>query len=148
MTALARRDALHTDFPEWITRWLADRNLTDRLLPAFAGSGIRIEELDEDGVHVVRAELPGIDPYKDVEISVHDGMLHVQGRRSERSDDRRNGTFRSEFRYGSFSRTLPLPAGATVEDVSATYRDGLLEVRLPVRKDEQAASDIPVQRID
>jgi HSP20 family protein len=145
MTALARRDPLHLEFPEWMTRWLEERGMGERAW-AGLGTGIRVEELDEEGAHVIRAELPGIDPDKDVEISVHDGMLHIAGERTERKQDQESGCFRSEFRYGRFERALPLPAGASTGDVSASYKDGVLEVRVPLQEAAREAARIPVRR--
>ena len=130
MTSLLRREPRHLDFPDWMTRWMEESGLGSSLLPTF-GSGIRVEEVSEEGTHVIRAELPGIDPDKDVEISVHGGMLHLQASRTEREEDRENNTYRSEFRYGSFSRSVALPPGAKEEDITATYKDGVLEVRAP-----------------
>lgn len=146
MATLVRREPFHLDLPDWMTQWLDDRGFGDRLL---VGSvvPIRIEELDDAGTYVLRAELPGIDPDKDVEITVQDGMLHVQAERTENKEDRDKTGFRSEFRYGRFERTLPLPVGAVVEDVKATYKDGVLEVRVPCPKaSPSATATVPVQR--
>lgn len=144
MTTVVRRDPLHLEFPEWMSRWLDDRGFSDKL---WAGSGaIRVEELTEEGTHVIRADLPGVDPDKDVEISMHDGMLHITATRTEKREDRDNDTYRSEFHYGRFQRTVPLPAGATAKDVAATYADGVLEVRVPMETEAREAATIPVQR--
>lgn len=95
---------------------------------------MRIEDFAEDGAYVVRAELPGIDPDRDVEITIADGMLHVRAeRREETKDDKR-----SEFRYGSFSRTLGLPVGADEAKAEATYKDGVLQIRIPVASPPKA----------
>jgi HSP20 family protein len=145
MSTLMRRDPLHLDFPDWMSRWLDDRGLADRFLGDLPNQ-VRVEELTEDGTHVIRAELPGIDPDKDVEITVHDGMVHITGERTEKKEERDKASYRSEFRYGRFERTLPLPAGATSKDVSATYKDGVLEVRLPVQSEAVEAAKIPIQR--
>lgn len=142
MTTLQRRDPLHLDLPDWVSRWFDEHGPGQRLL----GGGIRVEELDEGDVHVVRAELPGIDPDKDVEISVHNGLLHLRGERTEKSMEKNEGSFRSEFRYGRFDRALPLPAGATAEDVAASYDDGVLEVRIPVRAAVHETAKITVRR--
>src|SRR5687767_2247638 len=77
---------------------------------------IRVEEEIKDDAMVIRAELPGIDPDKDVEISVSDGMLHIAAERRSESKEEREGRVRSEFRYGSYTRTLPLPKGASESD--------------------------------
>jgi HSP20 family protein len=145
MTMIERRDPWHRDFPEWMNRWFDERGLGERLLSGF-GSGIRVEELDEGDVHVVRAELPGVDPEKDVDISIHDGLLHIRGERTERSSEKDKGSFRSEFRYGRFERMLPLPAGATTDDVAATYTDGVLEVRIPLPTAARETAKITVRR--
>lgn len=148
MTTLSRREPLYMDFPEWMTRWLDERGLAERLRPLEIGSTLRIEELTEGDVRIIRAELPGIDPEKDVEISVHDGMLHIAGERSQRSEDRENGSVRTEFRYGRFERAVSLPAGSSAEDVTATYKDGVLEVRMPARPEARETAKVPVQRAD
>ena len=114
--------------------------------PLDLGNPMKVEELREDGTMVVRAELPGIDPQKDVEITVADGMLHVHAERREEHSDDAEGTYRTEFRYGSFDRTLRLPAGTSEDDVTATYRDGILEVRLPVEESAPAVKRIEVTK--
>ena len=92
----------------------------------------RVEEYRDGDTVVIRAELPGIDPDRDVELTVADDELHLRAERRERSEHKDKGSYRSDFRYGSFSRTLPLPPGCRDEDISAAYRDGVLEVRVPV----------------
>ena len=108
----------------------------------------RVEEYRDGNTVVIRAELPGIDPDKDVELTVADDMLHLRAERRERTEHKDKGSYRSEFRYGSFSRSLPLPAGCQDEDISASYRDGVLEVRVPVAEqiDPPATRKIQVTR--
>lgn len=121
---------------EWPSAWaeLADE------------ADMRVEEFTDDGHLVVRAEIPGIDPDNDVEITVTDHMLNLSAqRRSETTTENKRG-YRSEFRYGSFARSLRLPAGATEDDVHATYTDGILEVRIPVDAAEASAKKILVER--
>lgn len=81
---------------------------------------------------MLRAELPGIDPEKDVEIALRDGMLSIK---AERREEKREGR-RSEFHYGTFTRTMRLPAGAVESDVKATYHDGILEVSVPLAEEK------------
>lgn len=108
---------------------------------------MRVEEYVEGDALVVRAELPGIDPDKDVDLSVVDGVLHITANREEKSEHKEKDSYRSEFRYGSFSRNIPLPAGYSETDVKATYRDGVLEVRVPTTEEAKpAAVKIPVSR--
>ena len=115
---------------------------------AFEGMSnlMRVEEFVEGDTCVIRAELPGIDPDKDVEISVSDGIMHLQAVRRERSDDERPDGYRSEFRYGSLERRFRLPQGTTEKDIKATYHDGILEVRVPAPKQVKPAARIPIAR--
>lgn len=99
---------------------------------------IRVEEYRQDGTLVIHADLPGIDPDKDVELTVADGMLHIQAERREEEKQEGKGYVRQEVRYGSLSRSLPLPAGVTEADITATYKDGVLEIRIPEPKREPA----------
>lgn len=92
---------------------------------------IKVEQFQDGSTLVVRAEVPGIDPDRDVDVSVSDGMLHIRAEREEKSEHKSKAGYRSEFRYGSFSRSIALPAGAREEDITATYKDGVLEVRAP-----------------
>jgi HSP20 family protein len=92
---------------------------------------IKVEEYRQDDTLVVRAELPGIGPDKDVRLTVVNGRLAIEAERHEESEVERDGSMLRELRYGTFSRTLPLAVGVTAESISATYKDGLLEVRIP-----------------
>jgi HSP20 family protein len=109
-------------------------------------SPIRVEEYIDGDAMVVKAEMPGMDPDKDVEISIADGLLHIQAERHEEAAHQGKDGFRSEFRYGSFFRDIPLPAGAKESDVKAAYRDGVLTVRVPVPKRNAPPAKIPVTR--
>jgi HSP20 family protein len=115
--------------------------------PWFGREGhIKVEEVDEEGAHLVRAELPGVDPEKDIDVTLDHDLLTIRAeRRSERTSDE-GGYHRSEFSYGSFSRTIPVPAGATEDDIKATYNDGILEVRVPVDHAPGTNRRIPIAR--
>jgi HSP20 family protein len=107
---------------------------------------LKVEEFEADGKMVFRAEMPGLDPDEDVEITVMDGRLHVRAeRRSETMTDDKKG-YRSEFRYGMFERTLKLPPGATEQDITATYTDGILEVIVPIDTTDVEAKRIAITR--
>jgi HSP20 family protein len=92
---------------------------------------IRVAEFREDGTLVIRADLPGIDPEKDVGLTVSDGMLHIEAERREEEKREEKGYVRQELRYGALSRSLPLPEGVTAADITATYKAGVLEIRIP-----------------
>ncbi len=99
---------------------------------------IRVEEFRDDGTLVIHADLPGIDPEKDVELTVADGMLHIEAERHEEEKREEKGYVRQELRYGALSRSLPLPEGVTAADITATYKAGVLEIRIPEPKREAA----------
>jgi HSP20 family protein len=108
---------------------------------------LRVEEFVEDKTLVVRAELPGIDPEKDVDISVVNGALVIRAEKEEKSEQKDKDSYRSEFHYGSFVREIALPAGVDESQVAATYRDGVLEVRVPTGEPiEPAKVKIPISR--
>lgn len=104
---------------------------------------VRVEEFERDGTYVVRAELPGVDPDKDIDVSVEGDYLTIHGERREETREKN----RSEFRYGSFSRSLRMPPGADAASVQATYRDGILEVVVPIGE-ERPHAKVPVVRGD
>jgi HSP20 family protein len=99
---------------------------------------IRVEEFRDDGTLVIRADLPGIDPDSDLELTVSHGMLHIEAERRQEEKREEKGYVRRELRYGSLARSLPLPEGATEADITATYKDGVLEIRIPEPKREPA----------
>lgn len=142
-TSLAR---LAEDWPGWAGLF-ESRFAVPEILRLLDGDRIRVEEYHEDNTVVVRAELPGVDPDKDIEITVTDGALQIRAHREQRHEEEQEGQYRSEFHYGSFVRRVPLPQGASDEDVKAMYHDGILEVRIPV-EEERAPSPrtVPVTR--
>lgn len=101
-------------------------------------SYIPVNEYFQDGSLVIRAEIPGIDPDKDVELTVVGGMLHIEVQRREEEKVEEEHYLRKEIHHGSFERTLPLPEGVTDTDVKATYRDGILEIVVPRAEMEPA----------
>jgi HSP20 family molecular chaperone IbpA len=109
---------------------------------AWSEGFIPVEEFREDGHYVVRADLPGIDPDKDVTVTVDDGYLLIEGERRHEEHDEHH----SEVRFGSFSRRIPLPKGCTGDDVTASYDSGVLTVTLPAAAEVPQPTRIPVAR--
>lgn len=101
---------------------------------------MRIEERMEGDDYLLSVELPGIDPEKDVDISIDGEILTVRAERSERSGDRH----RTEFHYGSLTRSVTLPPGARGEDAEAGYDRGILTVRVPVEQARSTTRKVPV----
>ncbi|NNE73199.1 MAG: Hsp20/alpha crystallin family protein [Acidimicrobiales bacterium] len=125
------------DWPRMI-----DRRLVEPLWRAASADAIKVEQFTDDDEIVIRAEIPGVDPDEDIEVSVTDNRLTISAHREQREESKDDDGFRSEFRYGSFQRVLTLPPGADADDVSATYDDGILEVR--VTPDTKAAESAKV----
>lgn len=120
---------LFEGFPSWAS-----------LRPAFGSHIIRVEDEMKEGSYEIRAELPGVDPAKDVDITVRDGLLTIKAERTEKKES--NG--RSEFSYGSFIRSITLPRGADEDDIKASYDKGILTVSVPIAEKEPAAKKVTV----
>jgi len=131
MSALLHRDP-KTLFPDLID-WFEEPFLT---LRPYLAQSIKVEEYVEGDHYLIRAELAGIDPEKDVQITVGSGYLTIHAERSDKIE----GKHRSEFRYGSFSRTLTLPVNADEDAVTASYRDGILTVSVGLKTEEKASA--------
>jgi HSP20 family protein len=142
--ALMRRTRTGFEWPERLfDRWSDWADLPD--WPADEHMP-KVEEYQDGETMVVRAEMPGLDPDQDVEITVTDGTLRITAERRQETRVEEKKGFRSEFHYGAFGRTLSLPAGVTEEDITASYHDGILEVRLPIDRGQAEARKIPVAR--
>lgn len=136
MSIIMRRDP-RTVIPDFID-WFEEPFVT---LRPYLGQAIRIEDYTEDGYYVVRAELAGIDPEKDLEVAAGPGYLFIRVERSAQVE----GKHRSEFRYGTFSRTLELPPRANPDDVTAEYANGILTIKVAIKGEHQEAlKKIPV----
>jgi HSP20 family molecular chaperone IbpA len=110
--------------------------------PHDGARALRIEDRLEPDRYVVRAEIPGVDPDKDVEITVDDGVLTISAERREEVKEKG----RSEFHYGSFLRRVSLPPGSKEDQLEARYEDGILEVTVPIGTTKTKPHTIPVTR--
>lgn len=79
---------------------------------------------------VVYAEIPGMER-DDIDIEVTDGVLAIRGERKAETESSENGWLIRERSYGSFERSLVLPEGVEADKITADYKDGVLEVRVP-----------------
>ncbi|MDA3644288.1 Hsp20/alpha crystallin family protein [Saccharopolyspora indica] len=102
---------------------------------------MRVETYAEKDELVVRCELPGVDPDKDIHISVEGNQLKIDAERKHEERTERH----SEFYYGSFSRTLLLPASCSTDDIKAEYEAGILTIHMP-RRETETRKEIPVAR--
>jgi len=105
-----------------------------------SGGLIRVEDAVTDKEYVVRAELPGLKPDRDIQVSAEDGVLTIRAERHEQETGKR----RTEFRYGVMQRSVRLPAGADTDHGTASYRDGILQVKVPIAKPKPTAKMIAI----
>ena len=130
------------DFDEFFGRFFSAR---PRWMKGSAGSmeEPRIESYVENDNLIVRAEMPGVDP-KEVEVTVSGNMLTIRGSREERHEKKDRDFLQQEITYGRIERSLALPPGTTGEGIKAAYRNGILELTVPIPK-ELSTRKIPVQ---
>jgi HSP20 family protein len=102
---------------------------------------VDIEE-NADGF-VLRADLPGV-PQKDVKVSLHGDLLTLRGERVLEKERAENGTHRVERFSGAFERSFTLGVPVRADQVKATYRDGVLEIRVP-KAEEARTREIEIQ---
>jgi len=86
-----------------------------------------IESFQRGDQFVVRADLPGM-KRDDITVQVADDSLTIEGNRRFEHEEDREGLYRSERRYGTFCRVIPLPEGTLVDSAKATFQDGVLEI--------------------
>ncbi len=140
MSTLTRRDYRSTfmDLFDWLESPLT-------MLRPMSAQTMRVEDYVKDGRYVVRAELPGFDPEKELAVTVSDGILTIKADREEKTEDMHH----SEFRYGSFIRHMTLPATADENHIRASYAQGILEIAIELKTKEapEAARKIPVRPV-
>lgn len=126
-----------------LTRWKESAFLPfdwTAFLPPFLPD-FKVEQFIDGDRFVVRAELPGFDPDKQIEITVIHGLLKVHAERVEQIPEKAH----SEFRYGAFVRTIALPAGVREESAAATYRDGILEITFTIGPANEPGRHITIE---
>ena len=105
-------------------------------------SFVRVEDFVDDGTYVLRADMPGVDPDKDLDVTIEGDLVTIRGERREEQKDKNH----HEIHYGSFARSVPLPRGVRPDQVTARYNDGVLEVRIPVGTEEKEVRRVEVAR--
>ena len=97
----------------------------------------RVDVFEKDNRIVTKVDLPGMKK-EDVKVEVTDGHLAISGERKTESEERKEQFYRCEREYGSFYRAVPLPEGVKLEDVKASFADGVLEVSVPLPAQAEA----------
>jgi HSP20 family protein len=92
---------------------------------------------------VLKADIPGITP-DEIEIEVADGMLTVSGEHTEEREEKKERYVRRERRSGSFQRSMALPEGVDADQIEASCKDGVLEVKIPLPKAEAKKETVTI----
>ena len=96
----------------------------------FGAFSPNVEVTENDKEIKVSAELPGMDE-KDIDISLNKDTLTIRGEKKEEKEQKGKDYYRLERSYGSFSRTIPLPAEVETDKIEAQLKKGVLTVTLP-----------------
>jgi HSP20 family protein len=121
--------------PWWPERWFGREEL-ELKAPA-------VDVYEEKDDIVVKAELPGM-AKEDVEVNLTDSMLTIKGQKKKEEEIKEENYYRSERSYGSFLRTLELPREVQPDKVKASFKNGILEVRMP-KTEEAKTKEIKVK---
>ncbi|PID58333.1 molecular chaperone [candidate division KSB3 bacterium] len=95
-----------------------------------------IDVSESDGEVLVKAELPGM-THEDIEVNLQDNVLTLKGEKKQEKHDDKECFHCLERSYGSFTRSFSLPAGVKAEQISATFKDGVLAITLPKSEEVQ-----------
>jgi HSP20 family protein len=140
-----------------LSRWEGDM---DRMMEDFFGRRMRpwwpwprgesmeiatpaVDLYEEKDDIVVKAELPGIEK-DNVEVNLSNHHLTIKGEKKKEEEVKEENYYRSERTYGAFFRTVELPADVQGEKVKASFKNGILEVRLP-KTEEAKTREIKVK---
>lgn len=105
----------------------------------------KLEVKDLGKTYQVSLEVPGMDE-KDINLTVRDNILTVEGekKREEKKEDKDKGLYQSEFSYGRFYRTVPLPESVNTENVNAFCKNGVLEIQFEKQENPSKAKKIQI----
>jgi HSP20 family protein len=102
-----------------------------------------VDIFESNGDVVLKAELPGIKK-DDIEVTLNDGSITISGEKKKESELKRKDYYKWESSYGSFCRSFALPAEVQGDKVKSTFKDGILEVRMP-KTDTAKSKEVKVK---
>jgi HSP20 family protein len=100
---------------------------------------VKFDVNETDDAIRITAELPGV-ATDDIDISINEGILSIKGEKKEEREEQNGDRHVTERRYGSFSRSLPMPATIVESKISANCEDGVLTVELPKQAETKSKS--------
>ena len=125
---------------KWLPAGLAPFERSALSFLSMMQSPVRIEERLDGKSYLLRAEVPGVDPAKDLTVTYHDGTLRLQ---IHRADVRKDKTY-TEFNYGSYDRTVAVSM-MDEHSIRASYQDGILEIRAKLSDEEEPRRGIDIK---
>ena len=122
-------------FADEVTRVFDDFGLTRGLARVPVSGDLitwapRVDVTQHGEELVIRLDLPGIDK-NDVKVNIGEDAITIHGERHRAQEEERDGVFRSERNYGAFYRTITLPPGTMTDQAKASFKNGVLEIRMP-----------------
>jgi HSP20 family protein len=103
-----------------------------------------MDVFEKNGKLIVQADLPGL-AKKDLTITFEESDLVLRGERKDLRKIEEDNAYRAECVYGTFYRRLPLPQGLEVDKIEASFKDGVLEIEIPLPKGKAFAKEIPIR---
>lgn len=110
---------------------------------ASLGGYAKLDVMDTDADITVSVELPGMDE-KAISISLLDTVLTIEGEKKSDYDEKKENVTIKERSYGSFKRVLTLPCEAQVDKITATFKNGVLTIKIPKAKRAKDPKKIPI----
>jgi HSP20 family protein len=108
----------------------------------FEGKMPKVDVIERDDEVIVKAELPGVDK-KDLDVSVTENSVTIKGTTSHEEKEEKGDYYRCEISRGAYARTVALPSYVDADKAKASFKDGVLELKLPkVEKSKRRSIEI------
>ena len=120
---------IRKDFDRMFAAFPFDMNFFDNMLSNFGNMNVDVYETDTEVV--ATCDIPGLEKKEDIQINVTHNMLSISGFTNKATEVTGENIFRQERYAGRFHRAISLPSPVSQNGVKATYRNGVLEVRMP-----------------
>jgi len=129
------RDEIDNTFDRWLTR--RPESGEAGVWPEMVSMGMpRIEMIEEENEYRVTAELPGLEK-DDFNVELLGDRLVIKGEKKTTHEEKKHNYTFSELNYGAFSRSIPLPGEVAADKIEATYKNGILSLKLPKSENAQ-----------